>query len=204
MTLSERGAYWGAVVALAATMIIAVMVATDRLFGSLDRLQNGIAASGIFTLLYTPLLWLLAHGMTGEKRDSITPFWLMILIVLIVSVVITQSRNHLIRQHAPVRARLFSRLSDKATREIYRVTVRDHHVDIFTDRGMETLLMRFADAIAELDGIKGNQVHRSHWVASDAMVKLGREKGRYYLALKGGGQVPVSRSHREKIEENFA
>ena len=41
----------------------------------------------------------------------------------------------------------------------------DHYVEAFTTAGSTLVLMRFADAVAELDGAGGLRVHRSYWVA---------------------------------------
>ena len=40
------------------------------------------------------------------------------------------------------------------------------------------------------------QVHRSHWVALEAIDAHQRIKGRDFLAMRDGTQVPISRSYR--------
>ena len=45
----------------------------------------------------------------------------------------------------------------------------DHYVRIHTALGSELVLMRLGDAIQELDGLEGERVHRSWWVARRAV-----------------------------------
>jgi DNA-binding LytR/AlgR family response regulator len=53
--------------------------------------------------------------------------------------------------------------------------------------------MRFADAVAELEGA-GMQVHRSFWVAYRHITAIEQREGRIVVCLTGGEVVPVSRT----------
>jgi DNA-binding LytR/AlgR family response regulator len=44
-------------------------------------------------------------------------------------------------------------------------------------------------------------VHRSWWVARDAVVEAERGDGRAILTLKGGAKVPVSRTYAKTLRE---
>jgi DNA-binding LytR/AlgR family response regulator len=55
--------------------------------------------------------------------------------------------------------------------------------------------------VAELDGVEGAQVHRSWWVARDAITDAKRGDGRALLTLKDGAQVPVSRTYAGELRE---
>ena len=69
----------------------------------------------------------------------------------------------------------------------------DHYVRAYA-QGRDTLiLMRLRDAIAELEDVDGVQVHRSWWVARDAVQGLERDGRNLRLILRGGTKVPVSR-----------
>jgi DNA-binding LytR/AlgR family response regulator len=61
--------------------------------------------------------------------------------------------------------------------------------------------MRLSDAVAELDGIEGAQVHRSWWVARDAIADAKRGDGRATLTLKDGSEVPVSRTYARILRQ---
>jgi len=71
--------------------------------------------------------------------------------------------------------------------------VEDHYVDIVTDKGKTLVLMRLADAMREAAPVPGLQIHRSHWVALDAVVRAQRSEGKVMLELSNGMRLPVSR-----------
>ncbi|HYC02252.1 MAG TPA: LytTR family DNA-binding domain-containing protein [Azospirillaceae bacterium] len=71
----------------------------------------------------------------------------------------------------------------------------DHYLRVHASAGSDLLLLRLADAVEELDGLPGLQVHRSWWVARDAVRRLHREGGRLTLELSNGLRVPVSRTY---------
>ena len=57
------------------------------------------------------------------------------------------------------------------------------------------LLYRFGDALADLEGLDGLQVHRGTWVAARAVRSAEREGRRWWLTLPGGTRLPVSDRH---------
>jgi hypothetical protein len=85
--------------------------------------------------------------------------------------------------------------------EVWAVEAEDHYLRLHTSKGQDLILMRLADAVAELDGIEGMQVHRSWWVARDAIADAKRGDGRAVLTLKNGSTVPVSRTYAGDLRE---
>lgn len=85
--------------------------------------------------------------------------------------------------------------------EVWAVEAEDHYLRLHTSKGQDLILMRLADAVDELAGIEGTQVHRSWWVARDAIADAQRGDGRATLTLKDGAQVPVSRTYAKIIRE---
>jgi len=79
--------------------------------------------------------------------------------------------------------------------------VEDHYVDIVTERGKTLVLMRLADAMREAAGVPGLQIHRSHWVATAAVVKASRSEGKVTLELSNGLRLPVSRGYLPAVKE---
>lgn len=77
----------------------------------------------------------------------------------------------------------------------------DHYLRVFTDRGEDLILRRFADAIAEVGAIDGLRVHRSWWVARDAVTGTERDGERMMLRLSNGVGVPVSRTYLLTVRE---
>ncbi len=85
--------------------------------------------------------------------------------------------------------------------EVWAVEAEDHYLRLHTSKGQDLILMRLADAIAELEGIEGAQAHRSWWVARDAITGAERGDGRATLTLKDGSEVPVSRTYARVLRE---
>ena len=60
----------------------------------------------------------------------------------------------------------------------FSLSMQDHFVRVTTDRGSAMVLIRFSDAVRELAGHSGAQVHRSHWVAAGQAKQILHEKNR--------------------------
>ena len=83
--------------------------------------------------------------------------------------------------------------------ELYAVEAEDHYLRLHTSLGQDLILLRLADAIAELEGLEGAQTHRSWWVARAAVTEVERGDGRATLTLKDGAEVPVSRGFARQL-----
>ena len=90
---------------------------------------------------------------------------------------------------------LLERLPRPQRGRLRHLSVADHYVAVRTDKGNSLVLMRLSDAIRETAPIAGLQVHRSHWVALDAVRRSTRQNGRPALELDDGSIVPVSRTY---------
>jgi len=87
------------------------------------------------------------------------------------------------------------------TAELHAISSEDHYLRVHTSLGEEMILMRLADAVRELSGADGLQVHRSWWVAKQGVQDERRVDGRSLLVLPSGTEVPVSRSYRSKAKD---
>ncbi|MFN7051943.1 MAG: LytTR family DNA-binding domain-containing protein [Gemmobacter sp.] len=101
----------------------------------------------------------------------------------------------------PTLPRIVQRLDPEVQGRLAAISVRNHHVEVTTTAGQGQLLLRLADAMEETEGEEGAQIHRSHWVAWWAISGVEREGARLWLTLSDGAKLPVSRTHREKLEE---
>ena len=82
--------------------------------------------------------------------------------------------------------------------ELWAVQAEDHYVRLHTSKGSALILLRLADAAAELEAIEGARVHRSWWVARSAVAGAERRGAQTVLKLPNGTEAPVSR--REAAE----
>ena len=91
-------------------------------------------------------------------------------------------------------SKFLDRLPVEVGQDIVYLKMSDHYVKVVTTLGQCDILMRFADAIAEL-GDRGLRVHRSYWVAYPHVEGWRRHNQRTLLQLTGGHVVPVSRTY---------
>ena len=96
--------------------------------------------------------------------------------------------------------RLVMRLAPELRSPLLRLAVRDHYVDVVTQTGKASVLMRLADAISEAEDVPGMRVHRSHWVARAGVVGVIRDKGKVQLLMQDNARIPVSRTYLGAVE----
>ena len=94
---------------------------------------------------------------------------------------------------------LVRRLPAELGQDIIRLSASDHYVEVYTRQGHALVLLRFSDALAELDGADGLQIHRSHWVARSAIHRLVAKGRNLFVELDDGTTLPVSRSRFAQI-----
>lgn len=92
-------------------------------------------------------------------------------------------------------SRFLDRLPPELGSELIALEMEDHYVRAHTALGSELVLLRMRDAVEELDGIAGEQVHRSWWVARGAVADVKREGRNIRLVLDNGMEAPVARAN---------
>ena len=166
----------------------------------------------------TAVVWLLVaaymdHHMTGVAEIA-SLYSQVIVIHLVLNALVTwliyQKRRgpHAVSEpdspHPAAENRsvpFLARLPERLGRNLLHLHMQDHYVEVHTDEGSDLLLLRFRDALRELDGLEGAQVHRSHWVARAAVAGVERRSGRIALRLVNGNRVPVSRSFAPALRD---
>ncbi len=93
------------------------------------------------------------------------------------------------------------RLPPSIGRDLINLSMQDHYIDVRTAKGSTLVLLRFSDAVRELEGADGLQIHRSHWVARTAVARLHRDEGRLVVELLDGRRLPVSRSFAAAVRD---
>ena len=68
-----------------------------------------------------------------------------------------------------------------------------------SDGDAHRLLMRFKDAVREMDDADGFCVHRSHWVAREAVQSAIKDGQKEFVILTTGDRIPVSKTYRENV-----
>ena len=85
--------------------------------------------------------------------------------------------------------------------KVWAVSAEDHYLRVHTSAGETLILMRLADALRELQGIAGAQVHRSWWVAREAVIGVRQEGRKRVLVVGATLAVPISRPNVRALEE---
>lgn len=164
------------------------------------RIALAAAAS---TLLVGPVLALvhagfgLAAGNPAQMALLVAAIWVICVVVETLGYLVAQQTA----QDAPPTAAILRRVAPDKRAALVALSVEDHYVRIRTRKGEETVLMRLSDAIAETAPVAGLQVHRSHWVALDAVQQVRRRGDGALVQIAGGAEIPVSRAHLPKLRQ---
>jgi hypothetical protein len=210
-----RMVFWVAVTLFSLPFAKVCRTIIGRRMRAYDYWWRALAICAAFATVYAPFVYLQVCYLLWLGYGPFVPvevIWLAIFLTamalsamehlseLEIPAPLEQSAAPELAAALPNEPRLMARLGQEVRGAILSLSVRDHYVEVWTERGTESLLMRFADAMAELDGIDGMQVHRSHWVAVAAVVGAERERGKTFLRLSDGRLVPVSRSYKAAVE----
>ena len=204
-----RTVYWLlAVFGAGLAAIVGDRVVARRVAGFWLRI---LAAS----LMITPPVTLYIYGLNAVMLDLPRRWWLLPQLawqVLIVMLLLTTLRSLLWRRVVETRTlvmpplpeaeRTFRlRLSAKRrSARLIAIEAEDHYVRVHTDAGSELVSMRFADAVQELERAYGYRLHRSWWVAADAIEDVRWTRGSGDARLAGGIQAPVSRAYAAALK----
>lgn len=85
--------------------------------------------------------------------------------------------------------------------DIVALEAQEHYTKVYTRIGAALVLHRFGDAVKAMTPTSGLQVHRSYWIAKDAIAAVDRSGRTYEITLDTGLKVPVSRSYKIKVDD---
>ena len=110
-------------------------------------------------------------------------------------------KQTLINQQDPLLNNFFNRLPKNLGKELICFSMEDHYLHVHTEKGSHMILLRMKDALVELKNYNGLQVHRSWWVATDAVIDIKREARKATLIMKNNMNVPVSQKYLAIIKQ---
>lgn len=208
MALLPRLAYWAATVAVTYVAGYFVSALADRLVTGRRPFWLRLPAMVVPTSIVVTLIVTLFNGIAfGTEDAGVAPFLLLFGQCLAVSsavvavMLLLESRGTSAAPATDAPAPVLERVPLPQRGRLLALVVEDHYVDIVTDRGKTLVLMRLADAMRETGGVAGLQIHRSHWVARDAVVKTHRAEGKVLLELSNGLRLPVSRGFMAGVKD---
>lgn len=202
LPMHQRLFFWGATVTTGALSgyLIGPTLWKGRfsgLHGSLKILAIAVAVSLPVTLVLFAL-----SGWPSNLPHIIAQFGYVLIISLVISTGMyaadrLKSQNADSEDTANPISDFLQRLPLKYHRaDLYAISSEDHYLRVYTNLGEELILLRLSDALKELSGADGLQVHRSWWVAKAGVADTKRDKDRLLLVLHSGSEVPVSRAFR--------
>lgn len=207
LSFGLRLVFWAGVMVLALTVtgLARKLMRKNPVF--LNVPARDLAFVTLTLALFTPSLWMLAWvlftcgGYMAPDAERVVVYG-----ALFATGLMLVQRNDLnaaaSTESDPEKPRLVKRLPPGFNGKIYRLTVRDHNVDVVTSEGTFTLRSRFTDAIAEMEPVPGHCSHRSHWVTDASIVSVERKGGKTFLKLVNDDLVPVSRKYKPMLEED--
>jgi len=209
LPLLQRFVYWLVLLGIGQGASLLVRASLDRLqLGTSGLVLVGLAQCVVLAALLTLVVW----AVTGSalhlplRAADLPGYYLYVLVIAAAMIAVNllvqrqplethaADVNPATQPGAPVAA-ILARLPPKLRRaKIYAVQAEDHYIRFFTGAGSDLVLLRFSDALNELRGLEGAQVHRSWWVAKDAVETTRRDNGKLVFVLRDGTSVPVSRT----------
>lgn len=206
-SLLVRLVYWPGVIVGGGVIGVSV----DELGGR--RFANPWRRWAFSSIVMTPgvcvLVWFASRAAFG-RAPVLQLFTELVWQVFVISAAVMGVRQ-LITQRAEPRQRPAETAADDAAfrqrlsarrraARLIAVEAEDHYLRVYTDAGSELISARFADALSELAGVGGFQVHRSWWAAQDAIENVRWRRGRGEMRLAGGLVAPVSRTYAASLK----
>lgn len=212
---AQRAAYWSIAIIVATAMSTSTITYAFsgalalRIASGVPPLVRGLIASVLFALVYAAFLvglgFVFFPDTAGLPRYLGFVGYTMPIAVGITIIVYLFQRDggEDAAQGASSAAapRILSRIKPGLGARLTRLTMQDHYVEVFTTKGSQLVLMRFADALEEVEPTPGWRIHRSHWVAEAAMADIRRSDGKTFVVLTDGAELPVSRTYLPDLKE---
>ena len=221
MPWTLRALYWLIVVSLSVVVGYGARAVSLTVVGKASPILLDAMMVVLMTIVFSPIVWLITEAALptlAERPPNLARFAGYVMMCTLVVVIGRRMAPGFEDQGytflpdpmpAPVERgdstedpRLLRRLAPEVRGNVYRLTANDHFVEIATENGAESLRMRLVDAIGEMEPVEGYCVHRSHWVAHEAIVRVERENAhKIFVILANNDRIPVSRKYRRNVEK---
>jgi LytTr DNA-binding domain len=205
LPLGQRALFWLVLMGWTAIKWQLWFAATVRNPGDWTR---AALIGALLLSLPLPIEIALAARITGI--GVVTPDWLgtwaralaIGAVIFVTGLLAARALGYRPRRAAPAIA-VTDTLLDRAgvTRAtLAAIEAEDHYCRVRRAGGSDALIhYRFGDALNEVGGLDGAQVHRGAWVAASAVTGAVREGRRWRLILADGTRISVSATYLPKI-----
>ena len=201
-----RIAYWSGVVAVCYLIAIAVLQSGKWLGWQKNQptLLSQLVPSLVISVLVAGFVYAVNLQVWGDI--DILPNFLSYLAMTVPIALIISATMYFFIPEKETTPKLkdiafFKRLPVHLGTDLYSLSVNDHYVEAETAKGTHMVLMRFSDALTEVENIDGLQIHRSHWIAKESVSKVDKRDGKIIITLKNAKKYPVSRSRLQTVKQ---
>jgi hypothetical protein len=212
LSILHRYALWQVVGALIIGQAILLDARLVRYLprGRVFRAVAACAAIGLTVLLMTFELHALKFTpLLPKKPDPLFEFaWFVappVSAIAGIALLLRQAGSKRVTRGAPSAAAAAEpsalELDSWPDEPVLHVRADDHYLHVVTTKGKSLIRGRMRDAAMRLKDADGLQIHRSHWVADEAVAKVLLRGRDYRLLLEDGTELPVSRSRVVSIRE---
>lgn len=205
--LPHRAIYWAVVVVSTYALARVVIRLAVAYLPPWPPLVRAIAEAAICGIPVTLLVLGINYFTFGDSGLDPPLLWLSCTLIAFAAIAVVQLGGLWSASpvgHPPeivqvesveVRPAILDRVPLPLRGRLIALSVADHYVEVLTDKGSALVLMRLSDAIREAAPIPGLQIHRSHWIALDAVRRVVRTDGRVSVELGDGRRLPISRGY---------
>ena len=213
----KRLGYWSSVNALAIIVASGIRAVTLIRF-PVETIALLLAIAIFQAIVLGPMIWLINIHVFGFQVDGFRWLAELTLIMLLISLCVALVRYEVARarklaqaqlaareaqsqapEETPLRPGFLDRADPPLPGEALVVSASDHYLDVVTTEGRGRVLMRFRDAMTELEAFPGFRIHRSHWVAGSELVRVRLDGRRHVADLRSGRALPVSDAYVEDL-----
>lgn len=203
LSFSERMVFWGTLVFFASVVGGACCQLVWQFVEARRWILRAFLTATSLALVFTPFsVWFSASTLLVNHRvpqSAVETFAFVFSFGFLVTgyILFMKSKEN---DTSLLSAKLYERLPNVGNARITRLTAKDHYVIVYMNDGAtHRVLMRFSDAISEMEGADGFCTHRSHWVAKDSVTRAVRQGTKEFVVLNSGMEIPVSKTYRDNV-----
>ncbi|QBY01198.1 LytTR family transcriptional regulator [Rhodophyticola sp. CCM32] len=208
MSLLDRGIYWGGLIGVSILFAGGIKAMVQQVFPA-KSFAVDLLSSGIMAVVLGMLIWAYNHFVYGVPSESLPSIFAHMIVVLMICLTLVLIRMYLEQESedsaadnasdAAEEVAFLRRLPPELGRDLMHISADGHYLEVVTSQGEDRLLLRFSDAMDELDGYDGVRIHRSHWVALNAISGVEQKGRRTFIILSQGIRLPVSQGYQDAL-----
>lgn len=200
---NSRFLYWGLQIGAAMMIGGLIELLSANFFANMKSLHRDMISACVMTVLFSPVVFIMNKWFfPKELMTFLTPVIVVIGVLMMSGLVIgiwryANNLNEIAGARLDI-PKLLQRL-DQDLGPIYALTAKSHLVEVACEQGLQTIRLRFSDAVDEMKPVEGIMVHRSHWVCRSCVQGFHYDGKKLMIEMKNGTTYPVSASGRVNI-----